>query len=264
MTETPDADGDEQAPRLSGALEPTVPAAADPEGAAPPGTDPPRGGTDAPAGLDLDAAISDAGGRRPDAPAPVIDTRRYQRMIGAFGLTLVLAFSIYLFARGGNGTPGVAPGQRLHPFVAPLATSNLAGVAANAHPVCNPARPARRGLNVCDRRPLVLAFFALGEKACIAQVDTLQAVAPRFPRVQFAAVALAANKRDTAALVRRHGWTRVSVAYDLSDTIGEVYGIEVCPLIEIARPGGIVQQRLIGKDWLSATNLARAVAKLGR
>ena len=44
----------------------------------------------------------------------MIDTRRYQVMIGAVGLLLVVVFSIYLYANGGRGShPGVAAGQPL-------------------------------------------------------------------------------------------------------------------------------------------------------
>lgn len=195
-------------------------------------------------------------------PAQPIDTRRYQWMIGGFGLVLVFIFSVYLYASSGSATPGVAAGKPIHRFVAPLATSNL-NVAANAHPVCNPSRPARRGLNVCGRGPLVITFFATGASPCVQEVDTLQAVSRRFAHIQFAAVAVNANRATTLALVRRHRWT-IPVAYDLTGAIGEVYGVEVCPIIELVRPGGIVQARLIGKGWLSPSVLAGQVAQLAR
>jgi hypothetical protein len=118
----------------------------------------------------------------------MIDTRRYQWMIGGIGLLLVIAFSVYLYVDGGGHThPGVHQGQRLRHFVAPLATSDL-NAPANISPRCDPARPARRGLNVCGREPLVLEFFALNAQPCIRAVDALQQVAPRFPGVEFAAV----------------------------------------------------------------------------
>jgi hypothetical protein len=237
----------------------------------PPGPDPtargprPKAAEIDPLGAELDpeAAILDRETyQRPlRLPPPVIDTRKYQRMIGGFGLLLVVAFSIYLYARGGNGTPGVAPGQRLHNFVAPLATSDLTDIDANGHPVCNRARPSRRGLNVCGRRPIVLTFFTSGYKACVQQVDTLQSLAARFPKVQFAAVGLGVSHNTAAKLVRENHWT-IQVAYDKSDVVGQIYGVEVCPLVEVARIGGVVEQRLIGKYWLSATHLAAAVRKL--
>lgn len=218
-----------------------------------------------PTRLDPDLAIEEARGaaaRPPRLPPPVIDTRRYQRMIGAFGLVLLVAFSIVLYASNGSGTPGVAAGQRLHRFVAPLATSNLS-LPANAHPRCNPSRPSRRGLNVCGRRPIVLAFFAPGHGGCVRAVDSLQALAPRFRRLQFAAVAVSAGHAETRRLVRRHGWT-IPVAFDLTGAIGQIYGIVVCPIIELAGPGGVVSARLIGERWDSPSVLAGPVSSFAR
>lgn len=226
---------------------------------------------DGPGRLDPRRAIEEARGpqeprgsqeRPPRLPAQPIDTRRYQWMIGGFGLVLVFIFSVYLYASSGSATPGVPAGKPIHRFVAPLATSDL-NVAANAHPVCNPARPARRGLNVCGRGSLVITFFATGASPCVREVDTLQTVSSRFPHIKFAAVAINADRPTTLALLRRHHW-RIPVAYDLTGAIGEVYGVEVCPIIELVRPGGIVQARLIGKGWLSPSVLAGQVAQLAR
>jgi hypothetical protein len=192
---------------------------------------------------------------------PIIDTSRYQRMIGGFGLALVLAFSIYLFVHGGSGTPGIPAGQPLHKFVAPLATSDLT-VDANAHPVCNRARPSRRGLNVCGRRPIVLAFFVLGAKPCVKQVAVLQQISSRFPGVQFAAVAVGGSHAATDRAVRQNHWT-IPIAYDQSGILAQAYGVEICPMVEIARGDGVVARRLLGKGWLTDRTLAAVVAKLG-
>jgi hypothetical protein len=216
--------------------------------------------------LDPDAAIIDRGGYRgPVSLEPVIDTRRYRWMIYGLGITLVVASSIYLAVHGGGkgGSAGIPAGQRLLKFVAPLAASDLDNPAANAHPVCNPNRPSRRGLNVCNRKPIVLAFFVTGEKGCVRQVDTLQTVSARFPHVTFAAVAVNADRAATRKLVRSHHWT-IPVAYDVTNVLGQLYGVEVCPIVEIAKANGVVDQRLIGKYWLSPANLTRAVAKLER
>lgn len=211
----------------------------------------------------IEAARQEAGPdlppRREWKPEPPIDTRRYQWMIGSFGLLLVVIFSIYLYARGGSSSTGVPAGQPAHRFVAPLAESNL-DAAANAHPRCDPARPAKRGLNVCWRRPTVLALFATGYSPCVREVDALQRVAARFPEVQFAAVAVNASRSTTARLVRRHHWT-IPVAYDLTGAIGQIYGVSVCPLVELVRPGGIVAQRLIGEKWEQPAALAAAVRR---
>jgi hypothetical protein len=193
-------------------------------------------------------------------PRDPIDTRRYQWMIGGFGLVLLIIFSVYLLTGQQKRSLGIPAGRPIHRFVAPLATSNL-NVPANAHPRCNAARPARRGLNVCGQGALVLALFVTNYSPCVSAVDTLQSLATRFPAVRFAAVAVNAGRAQTAALVRRHHWT-IPVAYDLTGTIGQLYGVVVCPIIELVRPGGIVEQRLIGERWRSPAALAPRVAQL--
>ncbi len=185
----------------------------------------------------------------------MIDTRRYQWMIGGIGLLLVIAFSVYLYVRAAaTRIPGVPEGQRLRHFVAPLATSDL-NAPANVSPRCDPARPARRGLNVCGREPLVLEFFALNAGPCISAVDALQRVAPRFPGVEFAAVAAGGDKRATLALVRSHHW-KIPVAYDSTAAVAQLYDVAVCPLIEVAGRGGVVKRLLIGERWEHAAALA--------
>ena len=78
---------------------------------------------------------------RNDDPAPahpppqVVDTRRYQRMIGLFGLLLVVIISISFLTTHGVGTAGIPAGKQLHYFAAPLATSSL-NVDANTNPPC--------------------------------------------------------------------------------------------------------------------------------
>ena len=185
-------------------------------------------------------------------------------MIGIFGLTLVVAASIYQFAKRGVGSPGITAGKRLHYFVAPLA-SDSRDLDANTRPRCDPAHPNPQGLNVCGTAPLVLAFFVTGSSPCLKQVDTLQALSRRYARegVQFAAVAVRASRAKTAALVRSHGWT-IPVAYDRDGAVGDFYGVEICPLLELAYRGGIVAERLIGEKWISSSALAPRVRALAR
>jgi len=216
--------------------------------------------------LDPDRAVAAAGGARAGpAPPTAIDIRRYRWIVGILGLALVIGVSVYGFVKLGVGGPGVAPGRRLHYFVAPLATGDLNGD-ANIKPECNPSAPNPQALNVCGRTPLVLAFFVTGSGTCTRLLDTLQAVSRRFGpnAAQFAAVAVRANRRDTARLVRTHHWT-IPVAYDRDGAVGDLYGVEICPMLELARPGGTVRQRLIGSRWLSVPALtAQVQALLGR
>jgi hypothetical protein len=188
----------------------------------------------------------------------MIDTRRYQWRVGLIGLVLVAAFSVYLYVHGGgHNHPGVREGQTLRNFVAPLATSDL-DAPANVAPRCDPARPARRGLNVCGREPIVLEFFALNAPPCIRAVDALQQVATHFPGTEFAAVATGASKGGTLALVRSHHWT-IPVAYDSTAAVAQLYDVAICPLIEVAGRGGVVRRLLIGERWERAAALAGAL-----
>ncbi len=213
-----------------------------------------------PEGIETDAESVPRPPRR--APAPAIDTRRYRWSIGIFGLTLVVIFSVWSFVRNGVGSPGVAAGKPLHHFVAPLATSGI-DKDANATPRCDPAHPNPLGLNVCGRQRLVLAFFVTDSLPCLRQVDALQTLAgTRAGRgLQFAAVAVHADRRSTLAQVRRRHWT-IPVAYDRDGSIGELYGIQVCPIVELAGSTGVVVKRLIGERWNRVAALGPQLAVL--
>ena len=215
--------------------------------------------------LDPDRAASEALRRAGRPTEPVIDTRPYRRMIGAIGIGIAVVISAVLFITRGVGTIGIPPGQRLHSFVAPIATSTLNGD-ANLNPHCNPARPNPRALNLCPwlarRAPVVLGLFVPASSDCVRQIDAMQTVFRQFPHgVQFAAVAVKTSHARAAGLVRSHGWT-FPVAYDRDGALGEIYGVEVCPMVELAERGGIVKYRLTGDGWLSPSALALKVREL--
>lgn len=215
--------------------------------------------------LDPDRAARAAARRaaRRPGPAPVVDTRRYQRIIGLFGLTLVVVISIAFLTSRGRGTAGIPAGDPLRWFAAPLATSTLNGD-ANLKPPCTLSKHDPRALNICllaSRGPLVIAFFVTGSGTCERQVDALQALAPRFPGVQFVAVAVRTSHASAAATVRSHHWT-IPVAYDADGAVGALYGIEVCPIVELAARGGVVKDRLIGGHWANSRALAPKVQSL--
>lgn len=215
--------------------------------------------------LDPDRAAAAARTRSRHPPPELVDTRRYQRIIGFFGLLLVIMVSVSFLLSRGQGTAGVPAGRALPVFAAPLAASNLDG-AANLHPHCTLAQHDPRALNICllvKRAPLVLAFFVTSSTGCESQVTALQSVSRQFRagEVNFAAVAVHAAHADARRAVRTHHWT-VPVAYDLDGRVGAAYGIEVCPIVELARRGGTVFRRLIGEHWASAQTLAAQVRAL--
>ncbi len=215
--------------------------------------------------LDPDRAAAAAGTPEraavPDGPVPkpVIDTRPYRWAVGIFGIVLLIGFSVYMFTTRGIQTAGIPPGKQLHYFVAPLATSNLNG-GANVNPRCDPAHPNLQALNVCGRTPLVLGLFVTGSSDCKKEIDTLQTVSREFPQngVQFAALAVQASRGTTAALVRSHHWT-IPVAFDVNNSVGYLYDVDICPMVELAYRGGTVADRLIGDHWLNPSALAERV-----
>jgi peroxiredoxin len=215
-----------------------------------------------PSRLDPDLAAASAGPRPAPKPEPVIDTRPYRWTIGIFGIALLIGVSVYMFVSHGLGSAGVPPGKRLHLFVAPLATGALNGD-ANVNPRCDPARPNPSALNVCGRTPIVLALFVTGSSDCEREVDTVQQVSRQFSGrgIQFAAVAVQGSRSKTLSLVRSHHWT-IPVAYDKDGAVGALYGVAICPMVELARPGGVVEDRLIGDHWNNAARLAARVRRL--
>jgi hypothetical protein len=218
--------------------------------------------------LDPDRAASEARRRAGGTPEAVIDTRPYRRMIGAIGIGIAVVISAVLFITRGVGTIGIPPGQRLHWFVAPLATSTLNGD-ANLNPHCNPAHPNPRALNLCPsfarRTPIVLGLFVPASSDCVRQIDAMQTVSRQFSgrTVQFAAVAVHTSRSSAARLVHSHHWT-FPVAYDRDGALGEIYGVEVCPMVELVARGGVVKFRLTGDGWLSPPTLAAKVRELVR
>lgn len=215
--------------------------------------------------LGLGPAPAHTGGERTRPAQPPIDPRPYRIMIGALAVVLLVAFSVYRLSSHTPGTIGVPAGIRLRWFAAPLAGSSLVGD-ANVDPPCTSGRHDPRALNVCldaARGPLVLGFFVTGSASCIRAVDALQALAVRFHAtpVQFAAVAVRTGPSAAAEVLRSHHWT-IPVAYDRDGAVGALYGVAVCPLVELARRGGIVASRLIGDRWANAEALAARVDRL--
>jgi hypothetical protein len=61
--------------------------------------------------------------------------------------------------------------------------------------------------------------------------------------------------------VRAHRWT-IPVAYDADGAVGAAYDVQVCPVVELVRRGGVVAAVLIGNHWLDTSALASRVRML--
>jgi hypothetical protein len=178
-------------------------------------------------------------------PAP-----RYGRYVGLLAIVILVLITINTIVTKPNGGSGFSPGQRLAPFAVPLALGDLGGdanVATRAHEGSAGRVPACqvRGsqiLNFCqlyEHDPVVLALFVDGG-SCPAVLGDMQALAPSFPGVRFAAVAIKGDRAAVRRLVRRRG-LRFPVGIDSDGALAVLYKVASCPQLSFALPGGVEQ-----------------------
>ncbi|HEY4278394.1 MAG TPA: redoxin domain-containing protein [Conexibacter sp.] len=200
--------------------------------------------------------------------------RRYGWVVGAVGLIVVIYISINTLRTNGPGSTGLQPGERLMPFAAPLVTSNLVGDAnvatragqgqAGAEPACDVKDP--RALNICtleQRGPVVLAFLTDDGNKCVDELNTMQAVASRFPNVSFAAVGIKGSRTKFQELVRRHGWS-FPVAQDRDGAVSNLYAVAVCPTVVLAYRGGEVMETALGDQVATPAGMTEKLRALQR
>lgn len=187
-------------------------------------------------------------------PVPAVQAPRYGRYAGLLAIVILVFITINTLVTKPNGATGVAPGSPLPPFAVPLvlgAVTGDANVATRANEGTAGRRPACsvRGagiLNLCDlyeHGPVVLALF-VDAGSCQAILSDLQALAPSFPRVQFAAVAIEGSRSGLRRLIRSRGLT-FPIGLDRDGVLVGLYKVASCPQVTFARPGGIVQGRAL-------------------
>jgi hypothetical protein len=189
----------------------------------------------------------------PSGPRPRT-TPRYGGIVGAVALVILVLITINTLVTKPNGVKGLGPGEQLPPFAVPLALGSLSGDADTARhadegsagrvPSCQ-----ERGtqiLNVCqlyERAPLMLALFVDGG-SCPDVLSDMQALAPSFPGVRFAAVAIKGNRAKVRKLIRSRGLT-LPVGLDSDGALAALYKVATCPQLTFAYPGGEVQSNAI-------------------
>ena len=197
---------------------------------------------------------------------------RFGWLFALIAVVVLGYISLSILRTNGTGSRGVAPGERLPPFAAPLALGQLGGdanVATRAGQGGLGRRPACavRGpqiLNVCqlaERGPVVLAFLAAGGGECRRELDLLERLrgAPQARGVQIAAVAIRGDRGALRREIRARGW-RFPIGYDRDGLVASLYGVSVCPTIAFAYPGGVTRRTTLG--FLDAPALAGQVAAL--
>ena len=183
-----------------------------------------------------------------------MNSSRAGLFVGFLALVALVLFTIHTLTTPGHRLSGIAPGQKLPPFAAPLARSDLYGAVnvatapnqgqAGKVPACT-VREARV-LNICELaegHPVVLAIFVDGS-ACNGVLPEMQKLLHEFPDVRFAAVALKGERpalRKTIAAMH----LTYPVGIDEEGVLASLYGVASCPQISFALPGRTVQSRAL-------------------
>jgi hypothetical protein len=177
---------------------------------------------------------------------------RYGRYVALLAIVILVGITINTISTKPNGGAGIAPGEKLAPFAAPLALGGLPGdtnVATRANegaagrvPACSVRGP--KVLNICqlyERGPVVLALF-VDDGSCPQVLSEMQALVHEFPQVSFAAVAIKGGTSGVTKLIDSHGLT-FPVGLDRDGALAALYKVASCPQLTFASRGGIAQGR---------------------
>ena len=210
---------------------------------------------------------SPAGDAGPALPGPAAP--RYGRYVGLLAVVILVLITINTIVTKPNGGSGFAPGQRVAPFAVPLALGNLSGDAnvatragegsAGRVPACQVR--GSQILNLCqlyEGAPVVLALF-VDSGSCPAVLGDMQALAPSFPGVHFAAVAIKEQRAAVRRLVRGRG-LGFPVGLDSDGALAVLYKVASCPQLSFVLPGGVEQGRTVLSRLPRATLRARIAA----
>jgi len=252
-------------------------------------SDDPREDEDGPLGFDGDD--DEPGERRPRAaerlaasdepPSTPSPTRvsglprgasRYGWFVGVVLVVLMIVVTVNSLRTDGVSSRGLTAGTAAPPFAAPLALAALDGdvnVATKAGqgdagsvPACTIHRPDV--FNLCDayaKGPVVLAFFAIRGGSCLDELDEVERVRARHPKVQFVGISIRGDRGDLRDLIRKRGWG-FPVAYDRDGVLANLYGVAVCPQITFVERGGTAFGTTLGEQ--SAEDLDAQVTALQR
>jgi hypothetical protein len=183
---------------------------------------------------------------------------RYLWVVGAGAVLLVVMLLVATLRHGTErGARGVPVGEVMPPFAVPTALGPLDGDAniakhadegqAGHQPACTVRGPdVLNGCQLRDAGPVVLAFFVIRDRRCVAQLDAMERVQARAPGVRFAAIAIRGDRGDLRAMVRRHRWS-FPVGYDRDGALSNAYHVQVCPQLTFARRGGRVAETTFGE-----------------
>lgn len=192
--------------------------------------------------------------------------RPYGRYVGLLVVLIVVLVSINAVLTRPRGSAGIEPGHRLPPFAVPLARGDLNGAAdvathandgaAGRVPACKERGPEI--LNICElyeQGPVVLALF-IDEGACPQILSDMQTLAPAFPNVRFAGVAIKGARAELLTLIAAKNLS-IPIGFDSEGALAGLYTQVSCPQVSFAYPGGVVQSRALLERPALATLRAR-------
>jgi hypothetical protein len=200
----------------------------------------------------IGSTARDPSGRGPIRRPPI--KTHYGRFVAVIAVIAVAGFTLNTALSKPKGAGGIAVGERVPPFAAPLALGGLSGdvdvaTYVNEGQAGKVAACRERGagiLNVCqlyEKGPLVLALI-VDSGSCPAVLADMQKLVSSFPQVSFAAVALKGDSHSVGRLVQSEHLT-FPVALDRDGILAGLYKISTCPQLTFAYPGGTVQSRAL-------------------
>jgi AhpC/TSA family len=190
----------------------------------------------------------DGGEDSPVNPSQPADPPRYGRYVGLLAILILIFITINTIVTKPNGVSGVAPGEPLPPFAVPLATGNLKGdanvAATGPHAACTVRKAGV--LNICElyeQGPVVLVIF-VNNGSCPDILADVQALAPSFPKVRFAAVSIRGDRPSLRRLISRNHLS-FPVGLDDQGDLAALYRVATCPQVSFALKGGIVESKAL-------------------
>jgi thiol-disulfide isomerase/thioredoxin len=194
------------------------------------------------------------------APDTSRAARPYTIVVGALFLIIAIVAGINALSNRSPGLGGLTEGDPLPRFAAPAATGRLEGDAniyqddvdsqgKRRTPACEVKGSSADVIRICDffDRPLVMvAWFTRGCGTCKTQLDTVEKVRKRFPRVAFIGLDVRDSRKNAERLVRENGWN-FPMAVDPDGAVSGLYRVSGGPLTFFAYPGGISMDTRAGE-----------------
>ncbi|MHB1539139.1 MAG: hypothetical protein ACYCUM_03405 [Solirubrobacteraceae bacterium] len=186
---------------------------------------------------------------------PPIAGNRYGRFVGALAVLAALAIGVATILTKTKGAAGIQPGGKVPPFAVPLVSGHGKEYEANvsrSYGEAGPKVPAACkvssaiAVNVCalyERGPVVLALFT-DRGSCPDVLRTMEALAPSFPGVSFAAVAIH-NARPTTEKLLAADRISFPVGFDSGGVLAGLYRLASCPQVSFIERGGIMQSKAL-------------------